>query len=243
MKKIFFTFLLLMGFVITNAQVVVLHPVKIPSNQTEKFLDVEMNFSSKTAQKAVDNGDLMWWGLLKAFNTTSEDYNYMWVNVYKDIDSAVSPKASWWNNAESSVGVKPSILYDGVSGTEADRRYIYQMRQQINSGEEGKFVVFNFATPDNVEGVLSSNEKYVIPQFKKRMKFSGMKGWGAGTKITPQGSNYASFMTFDAFDTMANLMKHLSGDGEAAKGFDWSKLEPMTFESRYIFEIISSTQN
>jgi hypothetical protein len=129
MKKIFFTFLLLMGFVITNAQVVVLHPVKIPSNQTEKFLDVEMNFSSKTAQKAVDNGDLMWWGLLKAFNTTSEDYNYMWVNVYKDIDSAVSPKASWWNNAESSVGVKPSILYDGVSGTEADRRYIYQMRQ------------------------------------------------------------------------------------------------------------------
>ena len=70
-----------------------------------------------------------------------------------------------------------------------------------------------------------------------------MTGWGAATKITPQGSDYSSFMTFDAFDTMANLMKHLSGDGAAIKGIDFDKIEPITFDSRYVFEIISATSN
>ena len=68
-----------------------------------------------------------------------------------------------------------------------------------------------------------------------------MTGWGAATKITPQGSEYASFMTFDAFDTIANLMKHLSGEGAAVQGMDWESVVPINFESRYVFEVISST--
>ena len=242
MKKIVLIFSIIFGLSL-NAQVVVLHPVNIPSDQVQKFLNVETNYSAKVAQEAVNNGDLAWWGLLRAFNAVAGEYNYMWVNVYKDIDAAVSTKSNWWNNSESVLGVKPDILLDGVNGAKADRRYFYQMRQQIDSGEPAQFVVFNFATPANPVKVLESNEKYVIPHFKKKMKSSGMKGWGAGTKITPQGSEYASFMTFDGFDTMANLMKHLSGDGEAVKGFDWSKLEPMAFDSKYIFEIVSSTTN
>ena len=34
------------------------------------------------------------------------------------------------------------------------------------------------------------------------MKSAGMTGWGYATKITPQGENYASFMSYDAFDSM-----------------------------------------
>ena len=242
MKQVLLLFLAVLSFSL-NAQVVVLHPVNIPSDQVQKFINVETNYSVKIAQEAVNNGDLVWWGLMQAFNAVEGEYNYMWVNVYKDIDAAVSPKSNWWNNSESVVGVKPEILLDGVSGAKADRRYFYQMRQQIDSGEPANFVVFNFATPDNAAKVLESNEKYVIPHFKKKMKSSGMKGWGAGTKIAPQGNEYSSFMTFDGFDTMSNLMKHLSGDGEAVKGFDWTKLEPMEFNSKYIFEVISSTSN
>ena len=73
------------------------------------------------------------------------------------------------------------------------------------------------------------------------MKKAGMTGWGAATKITPQGADYSTYMTYDAFDTMANLMKHLSGDGEAIKGISWDTVEPLTFESRYVFEVVSSS--
>ncbi|MBL31038.1 MAG: hypothetical protein CMC81_07370 [Flavobacteriaceae bacterium] len=239
-------YLLLFVFILSltvNAQVAVFHPIKIPSDQIKKFENVETNYSLKVAQDAVDNGVLVWWGLMKLFNTKADDYNYMWVNVYKDIDAAVSSKASWWNNSEAVVGVKPGILLDGVKGAKSDRRYYYQIRQQIDSGENGKFVIFNFGNPDNVQNVLASNSKYIIPNFKKNMKKSGMTGWGAGTKITPQGSEYSSFMTYDSFDSMANLMKHLSGDGAAMKGIEWTKLEPLTFDSRYVLEVISSTNN
>ena len=73
------------------------------------------------------------------------------------------------------------------------------------------------------------------------MKSAGMTGWGYATKITPQGQDYASFMTYDAFDSMSNLMKHLSGEGAAMKSLDLDKLERINWESRYILEIVSST--
>ena len=226
----------------TFAQVAIFHPVKIHEDDIESLIQLEQNYSKKMAQNAVDEGDLVWWGFLRTFNATSEDYNFMFVNVYKDIDAAVSPKANWWNNAKKVVGIEPSILMDAwVEDAVFDRRYIYQFRQQINSDRQGKFLIFNFGTPESVERVLASNEKYIIPAFKKNLKTSGMTGWGAATKITPQGANYSSFMTYDAFDTMANLMKHLSGDGTAIKGIDLAKIEPLTFESRYIFEVLAST--
>ena len=68
-------------------------------------------------------------------------------------------------------------------------------------------------------------------------------GWGYATKITPQGENYASFMTYDAFDSMSNLMKHLSGEGAAIKSLDLDKLERIDWESRYVLEIVSSTSS
>ena len=73
------------------------------------------------------------------------------------------------------------------------------------------------------------------------MKSAGMTGWGYATKITPQGEAYASFMTYDAFDSMSNLMKHMSGEGAAMKALDLDKLERIDWESRYVLEIVSST--
>lgn len=224
------------------AQVAIFHPVKIHDDDVESFLQLEAQYSQKMAKDAVAKGDLVWWGVLKTFNATADDYNFMFVNVYKDIDASVSSKASWWNNAKSIVGVDAMVLLDAwVKDAKFDRRYIYKFRQQIDSGNSAKYLILNFGTPENVNRVLASNEKYVIPAFKKNLKKSGMTGWGAATKITPQGADYASYMTFDAFDSLANLMKHLSGDGAAIQGLALDKLEPLTFESRYVFEVMVST--
>ena len=102
---------------------------------------------------------------------------------------------------------------------------------------------FNFASPKNIDKVISDSKNYVAPRFKKVMKSAGMTGWGYATKITPQGENYASFMTYDAFDSMSNLMKHLSGEGAAIKSLDLDKLERIDWESRYVLEIVSSTSS
>ena len=241
MKNQFLLFALFLTFAL-QAQVAVFHPVHVPADQMEKFLEIETNYSQKTAKDAVAKGNLVWWSLMKLTNTSSDDpYNYMWVNVYKDIDAATSDAAGWWANSKAVVGIAPGMLYDGLQGIKSDRRYFYKMQHQRDSGKSGKYVIFNFATPKNIAGVLESEEKVIIPTFKKNMKKSGMTGWGSATKITPQGKDYSTYMTYDAFDTMANLMRHLSGDGEAIKGIQWDAVEPITFESRYVFEVVSSS--
>ena len=57
------------------------------------------------------------------------------------------------------------------------------------------------------------------------MAASGMVGWGLGLKVTPQGTDYASMMTYDAYDNLENVMKHLSG-GAALSGLPQNKLNP-----------------
>jgi hypothetical protein len=51
---------------------------------------------------------------MKAFNTGADDYNYLWVNVYKDIENTVD-QAPWWNHAQAMADVETSILYEGFS--------------------------------------------------------------------------------------------------------------------------------
>ena len=66
----------------------------------------------KIAQNAADTFDLLGWLLLEAFNRGSDDYNYMFVNIYEDFDSATTPKAPWWIDSKKVLGLKASILLD-----------------------------------------------------------------------------------------------------------------------------------
>ena len=42
------------------------------------------------------------------------------------------------------------------------------------------------------------------------MKKFGMVGWGFATKITPQGKEYSSMMTWDSYNDLSNVMKRLA---------------------------------
>jgi len=85
------------------------------------------------------------------------------------------------------------------------------MNQEIAAIAPAQYVIFNFASPENLNLILEQTKNIIIPHFKKNMATSGMVGWGLGLKVTPQGTDYASMMTYDAYDNLENLMKHLSG--------------------------------
>ena len=67
MKKLFLVFAMLASMAV-SAQIIVFHPVKVPAELNEKFLDIELNYSQKTAQDAVNKGQLEGWALLKNTN-------------------------------------------------------------------------------------------------------------------------------------------------------------------------------
>jgi hypothetical protein len=89
----------------------------------------------------------------------------------------------------------------------------------------------NFASPENLNLILEQTKNIVITHFKKNIAASGMVGWGLGLKLTPQGTDYASMMTYDAYDNLENVMKHLSG-GAALSGLPQNKLEPIEWSMR-----------
>mgnify|MGYP003691584861 FL=1 len=55
----------------------VLHPVKVPDAQINHFENIELNYSKEIAQHTVNNGNLEFWALMKAFNPGADDYNYL----------------------------------------------------------------------------------------------------------------------------------------------------------------------
>ena len=237
-------FIFLLTFFSVSSQIAVFHPVQVPGDQVETFEKIQTEYVQKIAQDAVDKGNLGAWALLKAFNATSEDYNYLWVHLYQDVDQVVD-KFSWWANSEEVLGIKPDILYGDID-TKADRRYFYKMELAIDGDSDGEWVILNFGNPDNVEQFLKDSEKIIMPHFEKMMNKSGMLGWGVATKITPQGKNsqggdYATAMTYDIYDNLKNVMLHMSG-GAAIEGLPIDKITPANFSIRGIFRVITGTK-
>ena len=237
-------FIFLLTFFSVSSQIAVFHPVQVPGDQVETFEKIQTEYVQKIAQDAVDKGNLGAWALLKAFNATSEDYNYLWVHLYQDVDQVVD-KFTWWANSEEVLGIKPDILYGDIDA-KADRRYFYKMELAINGDSDGEWVILNFGNPDNVDQFLKDSEKIVMPHFEKMMNKSGMLGWGVATKITPQGKNsqggdYATAMTYDIYDNLKNVMLHMSG-GAAIEGLPIDKLTPANFSIRGIFRVITGTK-
>ncbi len=166
MKKRTFNFLIALFSVnVLLAQVIVFTPVKVEKQDLEQFLNVEMNYSKKIAQDAVDNGKLLGWVLMQSTNPGPDGYNFIWANAYPDIDTAANENA-WWNNSEKVVGIKPDILFSNAANYKIDRSYTYKMKTFIERTEPVKYIILNFATPDDLDAVYKTTEKYVIPHFK-----------------------------------------------------------------------------
>ena len=238
MKNLFLVVTILFSMV-ASAQIIVFQPVEVPSDMTEKFLDVELNYSKKIAQDAVNKGELEGWALLQNTNATADSYNYIWVNVYKDIATAVN-KGSWWNNSENVVGVETEILYNAFESLKADKRYYYKQDLIIENIAAASYVILNFTNSTAVEKHTQELDKYVVPHFKKMMPESGMVGWGLGSKITPQGEDFSTMMTYDSYDSLENAMIHLSGGG-AIEGLPHEKISTIEWSMRPLMKVIGST--
>ena len=93
---------------------------------------------------------------MKAFNPGVDDYKYLKINVYKDIENAIGQAPSW-NHAQAVIGVETSILYEGFSDLKTDRHY-YAMNQEIATIAPGQYVIFNFASPENLNLILEQTK-------------------------------------------------------------------------------------
>jgi len=63
---------------------------------------------------------------------------------------------------------------------------------------------------------------------------------GIGIESNPQDTDYASMMTYDAYDNLENVMKYLSG-GAALSGLPQNKLIPIQWSMRPVMRVMEAT--
>ncbi len=167
MRKLISIILLLLTLNI-NSQIVELRPVKVPAEHTEYFETIHTEYSIKTAQDAKDKGKLYGWWVAKRLNTTEDDFNYLFITVHPSVESLIDNEY-WWQNSEEVTGYKPEILYKMADLFEFDKQYIYQVEMQIPDAAEAKYIIINFATPDDLNTVLKESKEIVMPHFQKNL--------------------------------------------------------------------------
>lgn len=241
MKNLFY-FTALFSVLFLQGQVSTFMYVSVnPENQAE-FERLETTYWAKIAKKAIEDKKLIAWGLMKKVGMAGDDSNYIFVNIYKDFNTA-SNAASIWNPAVIGMNYQ-EVSTDNIKVVKAIDYY------QIEGAIEGpsKFNVHNYTTPKNLAGFVEENLNLWKPFIDKNIKLKRTKqtNWGMATRVYPSGSDagYTVF-TRDGYQSLEDAMEALSFSSDYPTYLDeviakskMSDYDPQGFQQRIIYESI-----
>ena len=240
MKKLLFVLSLLWSN-LSAAQVVTLMYVEVPSENQQRFERLEKDYWSQIAKKAIDDGKMMSWIMLKEISTP-DTHKYLFVNYFENLDQ-LNQASSIWN---------PEKI--GMNGEDIDTNGIKRIvnveywKAEGFAGESAKYVIMNYYSPVDLEGFVTENLELWKPWFEKSIKNNRLKqtNWAIGTKIYPSGNQTGSFaITRDGFDSLSDAMEALSyqplSNSVYASIVEKSKMNvyvPNGVDKRVLYEVI-----
>ncbi len=244
MKKLLFVSFLLSSFCILAQQTFVLNPAMVDPEDAENFEMLIEKYGKGMAKDAVDEGIIQGWAVLKRVQgmgkVEDEKINYLWVTIYESPKKYVNRKS--WFNTEKKYGIPGDVLWGGI---DIDRygSFIYKTEKRYDTDLEGKFIIFNWAFPKNLNDAMTLADK-ISTSFKKDMKKAGMASWGMATRIIPQDSDLAPLFFWDSYENMEQILDHLMYKA-VIKNVDQKLLDqlqeqlPDGWENRVVWEFVS----
>lgn len=233
--------LTLLCFNYSTAQVVTLMYVEVSSENQQRFERLEKDYWSQIAKKAIDDGKMMSWIMLKEISTP-DTHKYLFVNYFENLDQ-LNQASSIWN---------PEKI--GMNGEDIDTNGIKRIvnveywKAEGFAGESAKYIIMNYYSPVDLEGFVTENLELWKPWFEKSIKNNRLKqkNWAVGTKIYPSGNQTGSFaISRDGFDSLSDAMEALSYQPMAnsmyASIVEKSKMNeyvPNGFDKRVLYELI-----
>ena len=240
MKNLLIAFTLLC-FNYSIAQVVTLMYVEVPSENQQRFERLEKDYWSQVARKAIDDGKMMSWIMLKEISIPGT-HKYLFVNYFENLEQ-LNQSSSIWN---------PEKI--GMNGEDIDTNGIKRIvnveywKAEGFAGESAKYIIMNYYSPVDLEGFVTENLELWKPWFEKGIKNNRLKqtNWAIGTKIYPSGNQSgSSAITRDGFDSLSDAMEALSyqpmSNSVYASIVEKSKMNeyvPNGFDKRVLYEVI-----
>ena len=247
MKKTFFlSILILLSSNIFAQEIIAFNPIIVDEDDTEAYEKNNKEYIVKLAQDAVDKKEISGWVLLKKMHGElfpDNDVNYILVSGFESINQLLN-RPEWWNKSEEKFGIPIDLISNNnMKWKEIE---LYNTQNQILSESEGKFVILNWAKPNNMSKMLEIQNK-VENHFKKNMNKYGMTGWGFATSIAPQGKNFSTTLFWDVYDSFEGVLLHLNNQAVNIGLADninneFNQIVPGGWDSRVIFQIIATTK-
>ncbi len=246
MKKVFL--LLLIFTTSLNAQqgLFVFHPVSVNDNKLSEFETIQLDYGKQLAQDNVNNGSFEGWILLKKVRgignpePLTNEIDYIWVHLYKNSKQLADKAATW--PYEKKFGKTRSEIYKGID-VESPGQFYYKIEKQIQTGNQGKFVLLNWCSPNDLAGCMKKADEISSRFTSDKMAKYGMTDWGMATRIIPQ--NKPPLFFWDSYNTMEEVLDHLMfssivTDKEKA---EIGEFLPNGWDNRVIYEILASTSS
>lgn len=236
MRKLLFLSLLFAVTLVSAQEIFNAHYRHVTPENVAEFEKLEANYWQTIAQKAVDAGEIEYWVLLRRVNTIGlleTEPTHMFVTGYASPEKAFDTPAAWWSKGDQSKATS--------SISKAVIHQFWKTEDRIPGA--GKYVIFNYATPKNLDGFIKENTALWKPYFEKSKAITGMKFWGMASKIDPHAKGYSTVLTWDGFDKLSEAMNHLSYGGSIDQSvLDKTKMDeinPDGFNTRAVMEVVS----
>ena len=228
----------------SNGRIIDMQFRKVSAEHEKEFIEKETKYWSVVASQGIKEGQLVGWHLWKRVGFSGDDHNYVFLNVYKDLDQAVH--SNFWSKADSVIGVNSSYFGTmDISTVTASKRFVL-----INGLGEGnsKYIVRNFSKTENANAFIDENINLWKPHFEKNMSKMGMTAWGIARQVYPQGADETTVYTYDFYDTLVNVYKALSGTHlslyqNVVDKSNMKEIDPDGFSQRIIYERVMSVNS
>jgi hypothetical protein len=240
MKNLLFILFLLFSN-LSTAQVVTLMYVEVSNENQQRFERLEKDYWSQIAKKAIDDGKMMSWIMLKEISIPGT-HKYLFVNYFENLEQ-LNQASSIWNPEKIGMNFEDIDTF----GIKRIVNVEYWKAEGL-VGESAKYVIMNYFSPANLEGFVTENLELWKPWFEKSIKNNLLKqtNWAIGTKIYPSGNQTGSFaITRDGFDSLSDAMEALSyqplSNSVYASIVEKSKMNvyvPNGVDKRVLYEVI-----
>jgi len=240
MKKLLFV-LSLLWFNLSAAQVVTFMYVEVSNENQQRFERLEKDYWSQIAKKAIDEGKMTSWIMLKEVSVPGV-HRYLFANYFENL-TQLTQSASIWN--PEVIGMNLSDIETNSIKTISDVEYY---KAEVALGESAKYAIINYFTPINLEGFVTEELQLWKPWFESKMKNKSFKqkNWAVGTKIYPSGNHSgSSAITRDGFDNLSDAMEALSYQPMSNSIYNsiiqkskMNEYVPNGFDKRVIYELI-----
>ena len=183
MRNLFLMFALICCNV-SIGQVVTLMYVEVSNENQQRFERLEKDYWSQVAKKAIDDGKMMSWIMLKE-RSIPGTHKYLFVNYFENLDQLNQSSSIWGIPEKMGLNIE-DINTNGIKKIVN----VEYWKGEGFLGESAKYLIMNYFTPANLEGFVTENLELWKPWFEKNMKNNRLKqkNWAIGTKIYPSGN-------------------------------------------------------